>query len=351
MTSAAQAIDPSTLRPSGLDGIVDLLRSVRQPLRSGVADLAAFARITAARRRKLAAGDLDGTVLECARLITSVQFSRESLKTYRQIETLLRAHPKPLGDLLQDDLRAQQWLLFVGQSRSGHSLVGSLIDAHPDAVIAHEIHALKHLLRGANIVELTRAIRLNAHLFDRLGRAYTGYDYQVPGQWQGRCRNLVLVGDKKGNGATRLLRRYPDGLARVEARLGQPIRFINVIRHPLDNIATKAMRTGVSLAEAARRFLANAETLDALARDRPEQVKTVYLDDLTANPKGVLADLIAWLGLTQDAPGYLDAAAGLVFTEAKRTRDQVTWPAGLIDAIRADVARYAALARFADEAA
>ncbi|MEZ5931156.1 MAG: hypothetical protein R3F54_04265 [Alphaproteobacteria bacterium] len=334
-----------------LAAVADPLRSLKQPLRNGVGDLVAFARITAARRRRQAAGDLEGAVLDYAKLVTSVQFSRESLETYRRIDALLEAHAETLGHHLPDERLPETLVLFVGQSRSGHSLVGSLIDAHPDAVIAHEIHALKHLLRGAALAEVSRAIRLNAHLFDLLGRAYTGYDYQVPGQWQGRCRDLLVIGDKKGNGTTRLLRRHPQGLARVEARLGLPIRFINVIRHPLDNIATKAMRTGVSLAEAARRFLANAETLATLTRDRPDQVRTVYLDALTAEPKAVLADLVGWLGLSPDVPGYLDASAGLVFARPKRTRDQVDWPPRLIDSIRRDLARYPALARFADEAA
>lgn len=341
----------TTLCRRGLEAVVDPLMSLKQPLMNGFSDAANLARISMAKRRKLASGNLEGAVLDHARLITSVQFSRESLGSYRRIEALLRSHAETIGHHLPDERLPQKLVLFVGQSRSGHSLVGSLIDAHPDAAIAHEIHALKHLLRGAELSELTRAIRLNAHLFDLVGRAYTGYDYRVPGQWQGRSRDLVLVGDKKGNGTTRLLRRHPDSLARIEARLGRPIHLINVIRQPLDNIATKAMRTGVSLAEATRRFLANAETLDRLTKDRPDQVRAVYLDALSAEPETVLAELIDWLGLSSDASGYLDACADLVFVRPKRTRDQVDWPPGLVDSIRTNLARYPALAHFADEAA
>jgi hypothetical protein len=349
MSAATETGNSGTSRFRPIDGTVDALQSLKQPLRNGFRDLLAIARISAARRSKLMTGDLEGAVLESARLVTGVQFSRESLGTYRRIEALLRVHADTLGHHLPDARLPHHLVLFVGQSRSGHSLVGSLIDAHPDAVIAHEIHALKHLLHGVDLGDLTRAIRLNAHLFDLVGRAYSGYDYRVPGQWQGRSRDLVLIGDKKGNGTTRLLRSHPQGLARVEARLGRPIRFINVIRHPLDNIATKAMRTGVSLPEAARRFLANAETLARLTTSRPDDVKTIYLDRLTAAPRAILADLIGWLDLSHDVPGYLDACAGLVFEHPTRTRDQVDWPPGLVDRIRSSLGTYPALKRFADE--
>ena len=288
-------------------------------------------------------------MIDEAKLITSVQFARESMRSYHRIERLIDAHSERLGDYRPDDRLPERLVLFVGQSRSGHSLVGSLIDAHPDAVIAHEIHALKHLTNGGSLAEVCRAIQLNARLFDMIGRAYTGYDYQIEGQWQGRHRQLTVIGDKKGNGTTRLLRRHPEALKDLDARLGVPLSLINVIRHPLDNIATKATRTGVSVGEAARRFLANAETLDRLCLDRPSQVKTVYLDDLIVDPKLVLADLVTWLGLSSPEPAYLDACAARIFSSPKRTRDRVDWPRGMIDRLSTEFARYPALARFADE--
>jgi hypothetical protein len=39
----------------------------------------------------------------------------------------------------------QTYCMFVGYPRTGHSLIGSLLDAHPRVVIAHELNALKAL--------------------------------------------------------------------------------------------------------------------------------------------------------------------------------------------------------------
>ncbi len=38
-----------------------------------------------------------------------------------------------------DFSKVHTFVLFVGYPRSGHSLIGSMIDAHPNAIIAHEV--------------------------------------------------------------------------------------------------------------------------------------------------------------------------------------------------------------------
>ena len=38
--------------------------------------------------------------------------------------------------------------MFIGYPRSGHSLIGSLLDVHPNAIVAHELDALKFVGAG-----------------------------------------------------------------------------------------------------------------------------------------------------------------------------------------------------------
>src|SRR5690349_21009491 len=44
----------------------------------------------------------------------------------------------------------ERFCLFVGYPRSGHSLIGSLLNAHHEVVIAHEMDAHKYIMRGFN---------------------------------------------------------------------------------------------------------------------------------------------------------------------------------------------------------
>ena len=85
-------------------GVLDALRSLKQPIRNGASDLGAFLRLSTERRRKLRAGDIDGALTDYARLVTGVQFARESLKTYRDIDELLRER----GDIQEADFAKQK---------------------------------------------------------------------------------------------------------------------------------------------------------------------------------------------------------------------------------------------------
>src|SRR5262245_5653891 len=315
---------------------------LRQPVAAAASDAGGLLRWLGGR---WTADGAEGQLINAARLVRDVQIARESMVTYRLIERLIRHHSS-LAAHLPDDRRPEQMIFFVGQSRSGHSLVGSLIDAHPQATVAHEIHALKHLHAGYDLAAVVRAIKLNAHLFAQAGRSYSGYDYAVPGQHQGCYGDILVAGDKKGNGTTRYLRRHPAALEAVDRQLDRPALFINVVRDPFDNIATKARRAGLTLDEAARRFFHNVETIEALSMRVGNRLKHVYLEDLIREPTTVLADLVAWLGLPL-LDDHLKQSAAIVFEQPSRTGAAIAWPSGLAAAIRRRAASHPYLERFA----
>jgi hypothetical protein len=92
----------------------------------------------------------------------------------------------------------RSYCIFIGYPRSGHSLVGSLLDAHPNIVIAHELDALKYMNAGFSRGQILNLIVDRSRIFTKQGRVWTGYSYRVPGQWQGNHRDLRVIGDKNG---------------------------------------------------------------------------------------------------------------------------------------------------------
>jgi len=286
-----------------------------------------------------------------ARLIRHVASFRESLSAYARLRRAIARYGDAGLDLTPEPPDPERFVVFIGQSRSGHSLVGSLLDAHPEIAIAHEMEALRHLAGGAAFRDVASAAVLNAQIFQRLGRSYTGYDYTVAGQHQGHWTRLVAVGDKKGNGSARVIERAPEAVAAAEARLPVPVHYINVVRDPWDNVATKTLRTGRPVAEAARIFIANARTIAELAERAPDRVATVHLDNLLADHEPVLHRLTEFLGATPPDRAYLDACGALLFTKPSRTRDRVSWPARTIadvDAACRDIPFLRRYARGAD---
>lgn len=226
------------------------------------------------------------------------------------------------------------YCLFVGYPRSGHSLFGSLIDAHPEAVIAHELDALRYLQAGFTRSQVYSLILGNAR---RHGdRREHVYDYTVAGQWQGRHRQIAVIGDKKGGRSTRRLAQQPGLLDRLNRAVGVPVRFVHVVRNPFDNIATILARTmpeqglGAAIAE----YLRLCHTVDQLRRRAPAAFLDVRLESLVADPHAVVGRVCAFLGLDASA-GYLDACAAIVFPSPRRTRLDAPWTPEL----RAEVER------------
>ena len=61
------------------------------------------------------------------------------------------------------------YCMFIGLPRSGHTLVGVLLNAHKNAVIAHELNALKFIKRGFSKNQLFYLLLYRDGLFRKAG--------------------------------------------------------------------------------------------------------------------------------------------------------------------------------------
>jgi len=238
-------------------------------------------------------------------------------------------------------------VLFVGYRRSGHSLVGALLDAHPDAIIAHGLDVLHHVRYGFRREQIASLILANARERAAQGRIVTGYSYAVPGQWQGRHRRLRVIGSTRGGATARALGERPLLAQRVAERMAAPVRWIHVVRNPFDNIATLALRGRRTDLESALsdylRLLAGAEKLrGVVGADRLLDLRS---EDLVADPAATLRRLAHWLGL--DAPeAWVRDCAAIVFDAPHRTRADAPWTPALVERVAKEIARHPSLAGY-----
>jgi hypothetical protein len=327
--------------------VVDIYQKQRRLARKkldGIVETAKGAMSAWAHDRR---GDWEAALLDRARLIRQLRSSRESMRAYHDLDRRIRMHPNELETYRVDDPMPKRFILFVGSGRSGHSLVGSLLDAHEHIAISHEMNVLKQFKEGYSYADVVMAAKYNAYLFNHFGRNYTGYDYVVPGQHQGGYTKLEILGDKKGNGTIRLIRKNPELLDRVDEIVPVPLQYVHVIRNPYDNIATRAVRRTVSLRDAYDGYFRNVNTIVDLKKRYPKGVIDVYLDDLMANPHETLTDLLKALGIRSIPQTYLDACASILFKTPRRTRDKFDWEPGLVDDIEARFGEVDFLKRFA----
>jgi hypothetical protein len=225
--------------------------------------------------------------------------------------------------------------LFVGYPRSGHTLVASLLDANPDAVIAHELDVLKYAAAGFTRAQICSLALDSSREFTRSGNVWTGYTYEVPGQWQGRERRIRVVGDKHGALTSERLAITPGLLERLERALRVPVRVVHVIRNPYDGIATQLQRDRAlfdRLDEVIDYWFWLCDSVRGVKQRIGDRMLDIRHEEFVVDPRAHLTRLCAFLGL-EPTEDWLAACAAIVFEKPRRSRDSIEWTADQIASV------------------
>jgi len=282
----------------------------------------------------------------------------------------------PIGDkfpvLDVDDLKS--FLVFIGHPISGHTLVGSIIDAHPQAIVSHEYKVFEKtrtfLRRRDGARTMMREILGNSYS-RRNGRMQTMYNYTIPG-WSGRATNLTIVGDKAGGGFTLFVKKLPNKMVPFLelGRLVQlPLKVMHVVRDPLDQIATyrisKPMFSHVTNLEEEcycgepdstnpifsgkmdpwKLALDNYDTNNHLISRGELDVFTSHHDDMNADPVTETRRIITWLGFPE-CRAYERAVDNMVQHSSRRASDHVDWTVAQLTRVLEVVKRTPFLSRY-----
>ena len=227
--------------------------------------------------------------------------------------------------------------LFIGYMRSGHTLVGSLLNAHPEMVIAHELGALAYLKNGYSERQLRMLILQKDRAFGERNRKWTGYDYRVAGQYQGRFTTLKVVGDKHGASTIYNLTHNPSMVEKL-GQLDVPVRFIHHVRNPYDIISTGARKSNGSMTlkevtEYLFRQAAQAKKhIASLSQKSSVEGIETHHEALVRKPKKKLRRLLRFLNLSGTSD-YLKACDDLIFESPHKSRYKMEFPDDMVEEI------------------
>jgi hypothetical protein len=270
-----------------------------------------------------------------AKALNRLAFAQAYLASYRK---------GPKNRELFDGVGA--YCMFIGYPRSGHSLIGSLLDAHPDAIIAHELDALKFVEAGIDRDRLYYLLLGNSRRYARRGREWTGYAYKVPRQWQGRFDKLQIIGDKKGGRSTLRLAENPNLLHLLQKTVATDVKLIHVVRNPYDNVATmykhssRHHKHATVLRTVIQDYFSRCETNADLKKQlENETVLDVRHESFVDNPKSSLRELCGYLGIGHDKV-YLEDCADIVFKSPHKSRYDIEWDAASLAAVRDGIRRF-----------
>lgn len=244
------------------------------------------------------------------------------------------------GQMLRSDFEGvERFCLFIGHGRSGHSLVGALLDAHPNVIIAHEFDSLGWIKEGGVSREnLFALLYARSRWFAHQGAAWTGYKYAVPQQYKGEFTTLRVVGDKKGGGSTLHLRENSGLLRELHCAVGVPIHVIHIKRHPLDNISTLARKSfGGDLNTAIDRYFRDCKTVKSVKEKvyRKKWIKWISIDHekIVLQTKKTLSKICNFIGV-DFSDKFLDDCRSVVFDSPRMSRNKVDYTKNQTEYIR-----------------
>jgi hypothetical protein len=243
------------------------------------------------------------------------------------------------------------FLLFIGHTKSGGSLLGALIDAHPNAVVADETDVIQYseagFARHQIFDVLVRGAEREAAKGRVTARRIQPYSLAVPGQWQGRHEAIRVIGDSRAGPTTRRIADDPAALERLQDVLGGiPIHFIQVVRNPIDPMSAMILRSGRSTESAITDYFDQCERLAGIRSRLGSAVHTVHYEDFVEGTLARLRSLCGVLGLDVD-DSHLLACTSLVDPSRQPESSRVPWTRCDLDRISEMTARFDFLERYA----
>ena len=252
--------------------------------------------------------------------------------------------------------RVETFVFFIGYARSGHSIIGSMMDAHPNMVIAHEFMLFKKW-------QSQTTIRSKENLFNALYRdslvattrgtrsskvdCNKGYNLRMERSWQGRFSNLRVIGDKSGGMVGKLYAENPSAVHRSYLELADtvriPVRVLHVLRNPYDMIATgllyeasdvhcqklnaskeKPYNNPTGLLHRANKVFRLARGINRILQEWGLDVLEIHNADHIRDPKGTMQRICDFLDV-ECPEDYLQQCHDKTFKTLSRSRELVVW--------------------------
>lgn len=273
----------------------------------------------------------------------------------------------------------EKFVFFTGYPRSGHSIFGSFMDAHPNIALSYAFFLFRHLLEKPGIQGSIDSLLKNKTLFFNAiyERSYRysvvsgakdgkGYTLDVPGSWSGKFDHLRVIGDKSALPTSLGYSTYPHTWFKsryecLQERVALPLLGIHIVRNPFDMISTHTLYKG--LGKSWKSDSGNNWTAENQYRNEKLQKKVfefyfdkakavkemvplcgmrlleVHNEDMVQNPRRELLRMCEFLEV-ECPESYLQACESKAYKQVSRTRDIVYWPAELRAQVEANMKEY-----------
>lgn len=218
--------------------------------------------------------------------------------------------------------KPEQFCFFIGYSRSGHSLIGSILDAHKNIIIAHEYNFLDNMCQNKDDL-FNDLIETSKKQSDK-GRKEGKYDYTIKDSYQGKYTKLKVLGDKKGEATTGML--FKDSFILLKAfqqYVKCPIKILHVTRNPFDMLSTNKAnnKKGINVL---LNFIEVNNKIKKVCEDIGIKVLDVNFEKFVKNTKTELKRICNFLNV-EYSNEYFNNVNNIINKKLHKSRFEVDW--------------------------
>jgi hypothetical protein len=274
----------------------------------------------------------------------------------RGVSRLIRPNDDYQIDLEAHTIRS--FVMFMGFGRSGHSIVGQIINAHPNALVADEAAMFEDLGTSPSLEQTIDYLKTHDRSFSRrwynkdlkvhnahpvirfILRAKSRRDFYFPGLSQGAVKLPSVIGNSKAGYTSRTVAQNPDWISSFEKSIGIPVKLINIIRNPYDMIASGIRRREASFEEICSGFEQMAEyvsrSLEILA---DHEILKMHQEDLLNHSEAEIRRLFEFLELPLNSQ-FTKIVSSRLFPSPDKSRHRVPEMADHRERIDALIAKH-----------
>jgi len=235
------------------------------------------------------------------------RIQNETLSLYRSIITNYR--------LRHVKITKEKILIFIGSPRTGSTVLGQILNNHPECLISNESRLIQHTIIEEQDFnkELRRSIKIayqnylfgvyellsNSNMRVRFQSKWKEFDKVSKPYSLQKKKHVKVVGDKKAGGAAKSYIFDKERMIKL-AESHTELCFLNLVRNPIDT-ALSYMRSHPhevkNYEEALSEIIRLQSATDELFGKIPNTTLRVYYEELLVDPKKELYKIFDWLNV------------------------------------------------------
>ena len=239
--------------------------------------------------------------------------------------------------------KVETFFLFIGNPRSGHTLVSSILDAHPNIICdSTEQNIISLVKKGFTQEQIFYILQKRANQFAKLNKLKTGYSYEITNSYQGNFELVKAIG-VDFIAFPLAIQENPILLNSICNKIFNcNIKFIHIIRNPFDAISTmtKKNKLNLSLDDRINFYSKNCEAVYNLQNRLNQKLfLTIKHEDFVFNPNLLIQKMGCFLNI-EFSKDQIVSYSSIVNSKPNKTRNNITWSNQQIKAVNQIIEKY-----------